>query len=495
MSIKALYNKSNFMISLVILLFMLKGIFYAVYIVPPTLGVSPDDVGHFSYIQYIAEEKRLPILNQTNMSDLANKIYEDYYVNGIVNSDIDILKTTFDGNDNKNWIAQHPPLYYLLLAPIYIIIKLFSSNFIFILLGLRIFTLLFGCVTLIYMKKLLEKLNAGNVVKNSIYMLFLFSPPIQFYFSNVTNDSLLICLCVAALYYLIKYCQGNLEKDYYIFVVICAFIILTKYTGGLILLGYILYFIYRSYKDNGIEKTFLMCAKGGLLGLLLLSLLLGRNLYLHGELFPISGDVIETYYDISFFEFLFKVGFVSDILKNFVMLIGSKDFIRPLDINLIIVDIILLICAVGSALSYHTNRKKFLYEICIVTFFIILLYSFRIPPLLCIEAGLYLFILINYLNSNMPAYKKEISHFFTLSLLIMVLIFLREHYAACLKYGAIRATHGRYYYIGLFPFLYIMTNGLDNIRNNLFKKIVPIFFMILLICGELVVIQQCLNTF
>ncbi|HOD62077.1 MAG TPA: hypothetical protein PKG96_08250 [Bacilli bacterium] len=141
--------KKNTVLFIFLSIFLIKGIFYAVYITPPLLNTSPDDVGHISYIQYIASEKKLPILYETAFEDSSNKLYKAYGEDQELSSYKDILvhKETFN-NKSVNGIAQHPPLYYLLMAPVYLIIKLFTSKLYLIILVLRLATIPFGLASI-----------------------------------------------------------------------------------------------------------------------------------------------------------------------------------------------------------------------------------------------------------------------------------------------------------------------------------------------------------
>lgn len=218
-------------------IFFIKGIFYSAYVTPITLGVAPDDVGHFSYIQYIYSERRLPVLYETKLENTSLDIFSTYIQKrNVITKDIVIENENFNDKNDDNWIVQHPPLYYLIMTPIYAICKLFNNSVAVLILALRIATLFFGVATLFIISKILDILKSKYVVRYCIYTTFVFSAPLQFYFTNITNDSLLIFLCTLALYFLLKYTTTKSTKNYYFFVACCGFVVITKYTGALVLM-------------------------------------------------------------------------------------------------------------------------------------------------------------------------------------------------------------------------------------------------------------------
>lgn len=83
-----------------LLLFFLKVSLLSLFFIPR--WETPDESGHFSYISDIAEGRGIPVLGKSRM---VNFFYDD----------LDYPVDT----PEVNWIAQHPPLYYLLMAPAY----------------------------------------------------------------------------------------------------------------------------------------------------------------------------------------------------------------------------------------------------------------------------------------------------------------------------------------------------------------------------------------
>jgi len=80
------------------LLFLVKALFLAFWVTP--LWDVPDEIGHFSYVRDLAEGKGIPLLGEAKIgADVMGHLY------GVS-----------DAAPASNWIAQHPPLYYVLAA-------------------------------------------------------------------------------------------------------------------------------------------------------------------------------------------------------------------------------------------------------------------------------------------------------------------------------------------------------------------------------------------
>ena len=319
--------KKNIVLFLFMSIFLIKGIFYAVYITPPVVGTAPDDIGHLSYIQYIASEKKLPVLYKTSLEKVTFDLWNSYMPNKSIDVDRFIITgEKFDEKYDDNWIAQHPPLYYLWMTPIYLIAKLITNKLYILIIILRLATIPFGIASIFVMSKVMDILKTKSIVRYCILISFVFSAPMQFYFSNVTNDSLLIFLCILSLYYLLKYTTGKDTKHFYLFVVCCALTVMTKYTGALVLTGYILYFLYKSIKEDGIKKTANLCIQGGILGGIIVAPVFLRNYILYGN--PVKTFNNNTLlYEITFFQFIKDKGYFNELYSHLVTLIGWKDLI------------------------------------------------------------------------------------------------------------------------------------------------------------------------
>jgi hypothetical protein len=97
-----------------------------VAILPPFEGM--DEVAHWSSIQQIADEGHIPVYGTDRISadtdrypgprpSISGQPFRDWFDRSA--GPVDTGPTQFAPGSRLNWEAQHPPLYYLLLAPLY----------------------------------------------------------------------------------------------------------------------------------------------------------------------------------------------------------------------------------------------------------------------------------------------------------------------------------------------------------------------------------------
>lgn len=479
---------------LLMLIFALKGVVYAVYITPPTLGTAPDDMGHVSYIQYIAATKELPVLYKTPMEMTSIEAWRAYDTRNQVDYTALEVDETFRSETGVNWIAQHPPLYYLLMTPIYMVARLFTNRFVPLLLTLRIATIPLGLATLYFAYKCLKLLRCNKQVMWCVLLVLTFSPAIQFYFSNVSNDSLLILLCAAALYFLLKYFDEKRALDYYLFVACCGGIIITKYTGGLIVVGYVIWFVVHSLRVNGWRKTLQLLVKGGLLALAIVGPVLARNIVIYGELMPIYDDNTRLY-DYTIRQFLFESTYLSEIVRHILGLLGWEYYVRLSEwLQYFAVTVLVL-----SAFLYTSRRIKreyhwlvFVLSVTALGVWMELLNQSLLVSLAVVSTALIFVVLLIPQSDELPEDRER--NFFLVCCLAIVLIgYGISHYIIYLHRGVPGATHGRYFYIALLPALYVIFNSFQYISRKLLQW-APMVLCAILIVGECQTIRTLLLT-
>lgn len=483
-------KQKNFLLILFICIFFIKGLIYAVYITPPAMGTAPDDVGHLSYIQYIASEKKLPVLHITSLENITtqswnlyqNRQYQDYI-------HLEIRDEAFDKSNGKNWIAQHPPLYYLLMVPIYAFAKLFTNQLALLIIVLRISTLLFGVASVYVINRILDILEADSIVRNCILISFVFFTPIQYYFSNITNDSLLIFLCLLTLFFLLQYIYQKKQKSFYLFVIGCTLVFLTKYTGALVLIGYLLFLLYKSYKEYGIKYTTLLFCKGSIIGLALISPLLIRNYTLYHAFFPVY-DINTRLYNYNIYQFI-AGGYINELYRHLITLIGWTTMIAAPRFICVLVAMLVTSVAYLYCLDIKKNKSLIATVLLCFSFIFVAHYFLTIDwsASLAITSGAVILVCIFYKDSRLQ-HEKEIDVFFVTTIIIVFIVFAVQHYIIFCHRGHTGAMHGRYYYIAIFPMLYLIYNRLSHVHWKL-KKYIPAVLMLIIMSCELYMMKQC----
>lgn len=167
------------------ILLVLKALFMGVYITP--LGDTPDESGHFAYIQNIADGDLLPKLGEAN---IRNDVWHE--------------QTTVT-NDRINYIVQHPPLYYWVAAvPYQIGSWLTSDREILNRLPRSISAFSLGALVLLLFS-IFRQLGTDENQSGLMAVSVAYIPQIVYLSSGMTNDIFLFALCAAASLYFIKF--------------------------------------------------------------------------------------------------------------------------------------------------------------------------------------------------------------------------------------------------------------------------------------------------
>ena len=469
--------KKNALIIIIIAIFVMLGGIYAFYITPPTLSEAPDETGHFSYIHYLQVENKLPVLNVTSFyeSDQAFD-YETQDFSEFKNKNIgDTLMDT-----GVNWIVQHPPFYYLVMALVLKVARLFSDNLVFCIYAVRAGTLMLGVLLLVFSNKLLNLLGAEKRFKLFFLSLLAFSPMLQYYFSVISNDSMLILVSTISLFYLVKYQKTNQFLDMALFAVFTSLIILTKYTGCLIVIPYGLYFIYVFIKAKPNKKAWLNLGVSALIALVLLVPHLTRNYQLYQTFLPTRNPIYQESFDYDFLSFI-KIGYIAELYKHISYFVGWYHFVGAWKL---VRFIYMLIFGAGVlAVSIWQNRQKRLKQNTIVLlvlgiaatlmFLLDAYYAnkstepFSYGAIIIIAAMLYRF----YTEGMHAALKAktdkgDIILLFIGSVLVVFLGLMYTHYNLFNRSGLLIATHGRYYYSLVFPFTYLIARSYRPIFSD-----------------------------
>ncbi len=469
-------NYSNIYIIFMII-FFLKAILYAVYIIPPYLFSAPDDHGHLSYIQYIYATHSIPILNQTGFEI-------DTYINFILNENNVVSSFTKDGIDSYNfdtsvnWIAQHPPLYYVIMAIFYFTASLFTNNIMDIVFFLRIITSIFGILSVYILHKILKELDTEQIIYYAVMTAFVFSAPLQYFFVTITNDGLTILLCLTATLFLVRYMNKLNSKDFYFYVLICSLIILTKYTGAVYVLPYTIFIVFLLIKNNSILNTIKVLLKSLLIAILLVFPYLIYNISEYGRLFPVY-DSFTRNTNGSLLEYIIEKDYFEIVVRNIIMVIG---WIKHISANntLLLWILVFLICMIIPYIKRSMKQIVIIFIISYIVFFYILkvdlLQSLIITSFIILSCCL----IMNSANKR-ELYFNIVN---VISIIIVFIAFFSAQYKLYLAQGWVNGMNGRYYYIAVFPVLYIIFSGLKYI-NNKYTSFVPLLIVVCFIIMEL----------
>lgn len=172
---------------LIIAMFFAKELLWS-YLTPP--WQAPDEIAHYGYVESLFYEKNFPVLGQTVLSERVQAI-------GPVETPKQI--DTYRSSLSLNWIAQHPPLYYLMLQPFFAFMP--HGDPVTSILLLRIFSMLLGAVTLYYAAKTFAiLLPERELLQKTMVMGIAFLPMFSASSAAINNDNLVFALSAGLVY-------------------------------------------------------------------------------------------------------------------------------------------------------------------------------------------------------------------------------------------------------------------------------------------------------
>ncbi|MCX7107422.1 MAG: hypothetical protein NTV66_07570 [Methylococcales bacterium] len=464
-------------ILLISLLFAVKAIYLSFWVTP--LWDIPDEIGHFAYVQDLAESRGLPLLGKAKINlEIMHHLKNDQSLSSPV-----------------NWIAQHPPIYYL-IAAIPLKIGSWMTNDPEILFRLpRIISALSGALLLLVLFRtfLLVGLDVARATGISATVGFI--PMVTHLSSGTSHDVSLFLFCALATYFFARYLIFRNLRDVYWCALWLTIAGGTKMMTPWALLAPMIAILF--VELPGPIKNWIKNVGG--VSLLTLSVPLAwmtRNIVYFGNPFYTSGTNRKTALDVplnhSFFDYLhlqpvfehFVVNFygqlggigtgigalkwfqVSGLPREvFSMLIFSLSCISVIYVFLLMYRALNSISTQpkgSSLISWASNliiKNKFRKLLIVVMFLVAILFagyinmkSFVIPSLFGGMRGLavamiifaaILAVALLFFTSDpvdrIALYGMVISVFFGAILLSHV-------YGAYLEEGGLRAAHGRYFY-------------------------------------------------
>lgn len=275
--LRAVPFSSHYTLSLLLCLAFLHGALYAVYL--PPWGLI-DEAQHFHYIQYIAEKQALPVMSeQLYLSDeiidslFATQRWQTFHWTPPSAPDPLVM-----GLEGYSYEAYQPPLYYLMVVPIYwalpqdILVKIY---------GLRLFMVAFSLITVwaIYRTATLLFSKFSSLPFWATLVLIAI-PERTMATSRINNDGLLEV--IAALFFLLltyTLLKGLTIRRAFLLGLLVGIAAWVKLPGALLLFPLGFLFVFRRRDMNSAPALLAASIVVPLGGLLMF-----RNVWLYGGL-------------------------------------------------------------------------------------------------------------------------------------------------------------------------------------------------------------------
>ena len=436
---------------IIILLFLIKSLLLAFFITP--LWDIPDEPGHLAYIIHIAEGEGIPVLGEAIIHP-------------------EIVKTWYTKSEQpsavSNWIAQHPPGYYLLGAPIYKIASFFTEDTNVLFRSTRILSSISAALALVVFYIIFMEVSNSRTF-SIVTMTAISVIPMYSHMSSGTNhDTFLSLISALAILYWIRFIKYN-DFKYAIFMGIWLSIAgFTKITT-LAMAGPMVAITFFHLKGSIYGRLSKWILTGFIAGVLP-GLWMVRNWILFRN--PLM-DV--TYFDkirisgneIAYIDFLKTQPIVEFTYRHFWGLIGwtgsgggellwfqiPYEFLGKISFILMAIMLSSFFWYAKHSINFSNKNLFLVLSSIIMLFTIFYTFLWNKPYLLQNKIVFSLFFSCSIfslllLSSN---YKKRFPHnILILYSLIIIMLFITT-YVVKIKdlyeiYGTLRATHGRYLY-------------------------------------------------
>ena len=311
-SVRGQRPESLWVAALIALLFFAKFASYA-WIVTPLWDI-PDESGHYSYVLDVAEGE-WPRLGQARMDEQV----QHSWINA-------------QAKPQRNWIAQHPPLYYALAAPAVIAAKAAGLGFEQQVRAARLPAALFGALTVLGLILFL----AGATGRGELGLaggIFLAATPMFTQLSTgVSHDTLVACTAAWAAYWIVRWLESNRFVHVLYAGGLVAMCTMSKITGLAMAVPLFFALAWRLWRTRVPADLPFGRAVGQWLGrsavlwLVMFTpvcLWIARNLMLFGQVFPDASSLHPAkVVPIGFIEFMTRFPVWEHVALNFIALVG-----------------------------------------------------------------------------------------------------------------------------------------------------------------------------
>jgi hypothetical protein len=441
------------------MLFFVKFAAFGLFLTP--LWDVPDESGHYSYVEDLSHG-RMPLLGETRISRDVT----------------DSWKGPNARHRHRNWIAQHPPLYYALSAPVAFTIRAMGGSFQTQVHGVRVLNGLIGAVALVGLMGFLTLATGRGLLGLAGGILLGATPMFTQLSSGVTHDPLVACTAAWACYWLVRWLRDNLFQH----ALYCAFLAgmctLAKAIGLTMAIPLFFSMALWILKSEGLPRWRRGVLRAGTVWLVMFLpiLLWGVRNWLHfHQLFPDAGMLRVRPHnpnEMGFFEFMLEHPIWQNVVLNFVALLGWTGSVPGKTVTVqasgLVAQFFLVILLVCSSLSIlqgvrfpHGSRWEQICMLMLVATSIALAATLPTPFVATITcATLLLAVALAGLRSVPAAIRGGLADpWLVLTSCICILFFSTLYYRhiwdAYTQTGTIRALHGRYAY-GIMPFFALL---------------------------------------
>jgi 4-amino-4-deoxy-L-arabinose transferase-like glycosyltransferase len=275
-------------IAVVAVLFFCKALLLAFYVTP--LWDIPDETGHFAYGRELMEKKAIPVLDQSVI-------------------DLDIMshvRGTEAQGHHLNWIAQHPPVYYIVAGLAWKVATNLTADPEWLFKSPRVMSALAGALTLVVLYGLLVLATGDRLASLSVSVCVGCIPMFTHMSSGTNHDTTVTLLVALAVFFWVRFFRQKQTRDAYLLAVWLSLACLTKMTVLVLVLPMLVFVAIElalPWRARIAHMTGIACT-----ALLLPGLWMLRTFHLHGDAFAVADGLAGATgrLDVSLWDYLSK---------------------------------------------------------------------------------------------------------------------------------------------------------------------------------------------
>lgn len=451
------WNASRKTCIVICMLFFVKFAAFALYLTP--FWDIPDESGHFSYVEDLSHG-RLPILGEARIS-----------------RDVTDSWISPRAHQGRNWIAQHPPLFYAISAPVVAAVRALGGDFASQVHGARLVSAAIGAFAILGLMGFLT-LATGRSLLGIAGGVFIGATPMFTQLgSGVTHDTLVACTAAWACYWYVRW----LDTDKFSHLLWCALVAglccITKLTGLAMAMPLFFSIALWMLKTRGFAKPWNSIVPIGIAWLVMFTpviLWASHNLLHFHQMFP-DARLLHVYPDrpteMGFFEYMQKYPIWQNVLLNFIALLGWMGTVPGTVVTVqangfiarAFVAIFLFCSSIAILHTFDSLREGKRERAClaIVAAISILLASTMSTYQLATIACMVLFLAVIWIGISIvpklpnPPVRSWLLLTGCICILFFSVLYYQRIWDGYTQYGLVKALHGRYFYT-VMPFLALL---------------------------------------
>lgn len=449
------------LLALACLLFTVKFALYGWFVTP--FWEIPDEPGHFSYIEELREGS-YPELGRSRMTEEVSHSWRG------------------EGKaPGLNWIAQHPPVYYLLALPVDVVAAAAGADFGTRVKAVRVVTALIAGLALLGLGMFTRLATGNDTLAIAAAAFFAATPMFTHLGGGVTHDPLVAATVAWCAYWYVRWLRSDRLRDILLCALFAALCMGTKITAIAMAVPLFGMIALRATFAPGARllSGIRLSAVVWVVMFLPICLWMARNMVIFDNPLP-DARLLKTMNpkEIGFFEYMLRHPIWQSVVLNFIALVGwtgqakgTVNFVQATGLTAQFFTGALLLfswISLARLAPWFDSARRASALFGVSASAVIALAAASTTHAFATQGAIMVFalVVIAALAVAPRAFRGDDEAWLVLTssavALAFGLLYYRHTWASYLEFGAARALHGRYFYAVL-PFLaFLLLRGFTD---------------------------------